>query len=148
MVTRVRGLSVRSFREVCKGENAAIGDDEVLKPVLVASSKNKNRKVELQTYFSGEEPGFFAGVSERRGRLRIYRSLSQSGKEGDITFGTAGRITISPPNPFSGTAEYLPRQDGHVSWLGTIAGTFPGIGDVSLAGPLFSVYEPSPSRSQ
>jgi hypothetical protein len=46
--------------------------------------------------------------------------------------------TIEPPAPFSGSATYLSSPEyPSGSWTGSLAGDFPGVGMVSLAGPEF-----------
>lgn len=137
---QVRGLSVRSFREVCKGTNAGVGNDAPIQPMLIAKSRGGGRSVEVQTYSypDGGQPSFAASLAESRGRLRISRSLFQDGQPTDLTIDRDGAITIAPPFPFGGSAKFEPVQGNMGSWNGGLTGDFPGLGRVSLAGPSFS----------
>jgi hypothetical protein len=47
--------------------------------------------------------------------------------------------TLAPPAPFTGTATFQRTRGAKGSWMGTLAGDFPGRGEVTLAGPEFSV---------
>lgn len=136
--TSASGLSVASYREVCKGENAGTGNDKASEPTLTAKSRRPRGFLEVQTYDLPNEPLFIANLWEPGPRLGIYRSLSAVGGASNAEFSPSGAATISPPPPFSGGAEFQPIHGATGSWSGTLTGFFPGLGSVPLAGPTFS----------
>lgn len=76
----------------------------------------------------------------RRG-LSIIRSISTDAKGDAIALNEEGdhitSATITPPAPFKGTATFQRTHGSEGSWTGTLAGDFPGRGEVTLAGPKF-----------
>ncbi len=76
----------------------------------------------------------------RRG-LSIIRSISADAKSDAIVLNEEGghitSATIAPPAPFKGTATFQRTRGPEGSWTGTLAGDFPGRGEVTLAGPEF-----------
>jgi len=88
----------------------------------------------------GRRVEFRAQVSDRAGRVRVYREVAVAGPEADIVF-PAGPLseaaTVSPPAPFSGTATFTRTPESTFVWTGDLAAEFPGIDPVRLAGPRF-----------
>jgi hypothetical protein len=141
-IARVKGLSIRSFREVCKGLDA--GPEPSIQPeeALLAYVSNAQRKVSFQAS-ARESPGgrieeFEAGLIERRPNLVIRRFTFGGGEPiaGRFTFdhGT-GTAKVTPPEPFLGSADLNSAADE--PWTGDLAVPFLGVGKVRLAGSGF-----------
>lgn len=86
---------------------------------------------------------FGAAIFERQAHhLRITRSVSAAGGLDAFTTEKAGGEVVSamlaPPSPFTGSATYQQTNGQHGTWTGTLAATFLGRGEVSLAGPQFT----------
>ncbi len=78
---------------------------------------------------------FMASISERRGPLRISRTVRTSAGTGAFDFDVPGGFAhISPPAPFSGEATYLRAPSKPATWHGDLRVDFPGRSDVSLTG--------------
>jgi hypothetical protein len=79
--------------------------------------------------------------AHRRG-MSIVRSINADAKSDAFTVSEEGghviSATIAPPVPFKGTATFQQTKGQKGSWSGTLAGDFPGRGEVTLAGPEFS----------
>lgn len=77
----------------------------------------------------------------RRG-MSIVRSINADAKSDAFTVSEEGghvtAATIAPPAPFEGTATFQRTTGLKGSWAGTLAGDFPGRGEVTLAGPEFA----------
>jgi protein-S-isoprenylcysteine O-methyltransferase Ste14 len=109
---------------------------------LRAFSRHGDRHLSLQ--LNKNRPGkatvFSASLAERRGEIRIERSVSgrQPARafEYDPLLRTA---TIAPAAPFSGAARF-DRRAGADRWTGNLSLDFPGERDVPLAGAGFSVH--------
>jgi len=140
--TRAKGLSIRSFREVCKGLDA--GPEPSIQPeeTLLAHGPNAQRKVSFRAS-ARESPGgrieeFEAGLIERRPNL-IVRRLTFGGGEpiaGQFTFDhSTGTASAAPPKPFLGSADLNPASDE--LWTGDLAVSFLGVDKVRLAGSGF-----------
>ena len=141
--TKATGYRVHSFREVCKGEGAGVGDEGLIVPLLVARSRTPARFAEVQAYRreESEPPSFIAFMKETRFRLEISRLLM--GGSGTIDIASSGVIKVAPRAPFSGIAEFQPERGAAGSWTGTLTAVFPGRGRISLAGPTFSAWRSS-----
>jgi protein-S-isoprenylcysteine O-methyltransferase Ste14 len=109
---------------------------------LRARSRNGDRRLSLQ--LNKNRPGkatvFSASLAERRGEIRIERSVSgrQPARafEYDPLLRTA---TIAPIGPFSGTARF-DRRAAADRWTGNLSLDFPGERNVPLTGAGFSVH--------
>lgn len=135
--TRASGYVVHSFREVCKGEGAGVGDEGLIVPLLVARSRTADQFVELQAYGGEHEaPSFIVFVEETRPKLEISRALF--GVPGSMEIDSSGAIKATPRPPFHGSAEFQPEHGATGSWTGTLTAVFPGRGAIPLAGPTFS----------
>lgn len=85
---------------------------------------------------------FGASVMEDLPHLLITRRIESSTDGGVFTTKRAhGRLVgamVEPLAPFSGSATYVEKPDvPSEGWIGDLAGEFPGLGKVSLAGPGF-----------
>lgn len=86
---------------------------------------------------------FSASLLEAHSRgMSIVRSIEASVKNNAFALNEEGgqvtSATITPSAPFKGTATFQRTRGSKGSWTGTLAGDFPGRGEVTLAGPEFS----------
>jgi len=144
--TRPKGVIETHEKEVCRGSMF----DESPEPVadrteLHAISISGCRGAAFSASQHGDPVNltFFDGtIAERRRGMTITRSIFVTGKASDITIGDTRPFplsaTITPPPPFSGSAEYQRTPGGDRTWTGSLTVPFPGLGRVSLAGPSFS----------
>lgn len=141
MTHKVAGLSVKSFREVCSGETAAIGKDEMEKPLLIARSQSFGKVREVEAYGSPDEGIELIGrLVERRVRLSTERTVFSFVKEGGLQVGSEGKqMSLSPVDPFHGFAELYVDLNGEKRWRGNLKAKFPGRGYLSLAGSGFAI---------
>jgi hypothetical protein len=105
----------------------------IVTALLIRSKAHPNRDLS----------GVGASLIETRGRrLVIFRSINSLVKDDAVTLNEDGghitSLTIAPPAPFTGTATFQRTQGSKGSWTGTLAGAFPGRGELNLAGLEFS----------
>jgi hypothetical protein len=145
--TRARGAITDTPKVICsshEGKEGKLPDFQAT--ILNAASDGKGI---FATSFSSEarpsiaSSGFAASLFEmhRRG-LAIFRSISTDAKSDAFAVseedGHISSATIAPPVPFKGTATFQRTRGSEGTWTGTLAGDFPGRGEVTLAGPKFS----------
>lgn len=86
---------------------------------------------------------FVAERDEEVGRLSIVRRLAVASDEGALLFPGAPQLpeemTVKPPAPFSGSAEFLRTHESTFTWSGDLAVRFPGLDPIRLSGPQFEV---------
>jgi hypothetical protein len=88
-----------------------------------------------------DEPGYeFSALSvEHREGMKLTRSVS--GSQGSFHFRRGSSpprtATVTPEQPFTGSAEYVKEKGKPASWSGTLAVRLPGAGLVPLTGPRF-----------
>jgi hypothetical protein len=85
--------------------------------------------------------GFSAEARERLGTMEIIRTAS-AGVDG-IAFSAPGgkaprEVSVQPPAPFRGSADYLDPPSGPSTWTGSLEVTLLGLDALPLAGPSFS----------
>jgi hypothetical protein len=147
--TRAKGTVTRSPKLRCSNQEGKEGDSSGTQwTVLSASSDTRPISFAVFLVTSETHPNLdFSGVGaslfEVRGRtLAILRSINSIVKNDAVTLNEDGNqitsATIAPPAPFTGTAAFQRTQGSEGSWTGTLAGDFPGRGEVTLAGPEFS----------
>jgi hypothetical protein len=138
---RIAGISLRSFREVCRGETAAIGRDEADEPLVVARSTASQEAREMEIYGSGDEGVTLVARSiEKRPALHIERtvfSLSTEGLQAD----SEGNGIIVGERLFRGSAELRADPNETERWRGNLEALLPGKGYVLLAGSGFEIEE-------
>jgi hypothetical protein len=83
-----------------------------------------------------------AGSAERREGVRLTRRVTAITDADSFLFphkksATPRWATVTPPEPFTGVAEYLEEPGGAASWAGSLAAHLPGAGLVALTGPGF-----------
>ena len=81
-----------------------------------------------------------ASLKEKRGRIRIWRSVGGTYSGAAFHFHPRLRSAVlSPPAPFSGFAVFRRGAAPAMRWTGNLAADFPGNSDFPLAGPGFSI---------
>lgn len=144
--SRVKGTIQTATKEICKRSPSEDDDSEPSadKTELYAQSKSGNQGVAFDAFMLGDPidlTTFGASVVERRRGMTIFRHTFAEGKKGDIAIGDTRpyplSATVTPPAPFSGSAEYERTPDGERTWTGSLAVTLPGLGRVPLTGPKF-----------
>jgi hypothetical protein len=161
-VGTVPGTVERHYRRVCQGQG--IGGQTVtnaatekilgrLKVTLLRAVAHRNgATISFQAAISNlgsllglddEEPmhTFVASSVERKEGVRIVRSISGTGKKGSFAASdekaNPRTATVSPPQPFAGSATYLEPEGEPASWTGTLTVPLPGVAPLELAGPEF-----------
>jgi hypothetical protein len=147
--TRARGAITDSPKVTCNSHEGKGGDLPDFQSTIFSASSDT--RVIFSTAFlvtSGTRSGldgsvFAASLLEVHNRgLAIIRSINVDAKSSTIALtkegGNIASATISPPAPFTGTATFQRTRGAKGSWTGTLAGNFPGRGEVTLAGPEFS----------
>jgi len=134
------GLSVRSFREVCRGESAAIGNDEAAEPFFIARARERRGFREVLAFEGAGGIGVVARKFEERKRMSIDRIVNSFMKAEDgLQDDVEENRTISPRFPFRGSAELRPGAAATERWRGNLEAEFPGQGFLRLAGREFVV---------
>ena len=134
--SQVRGMSVRSFREVCKGLDAGADDGTEIEPEFLARGVKDSRQMFIAAYLGVDSDLILAELSEVIAGVRIERMVDVIARPSAVKLNGAAGLTMEPPLPFRGVGEYS--EETH-TWLGDLSVEFPGAGRVSLAGPSFSV---------
>ncbi len=149
---RVKGTVTHTKRQICKtsgGEDGGGAALSSLKWTLLSATADENKvsfnafKTEFKSKPGLNGASFSATIIEsiQRG-FAVFRSIqATAGLTAFSDVSSHGRVdeaTVTPPAPFSGSATYrravAKRSE---TWLGSLAGDFPGLGTVSLAGPEF-----------
>lgn len=113
-------------------------------PLLVADSKDgplfsaghQISSSSLTGTPNGGKIGFLALEFQRDRRIQIFRVAGVNGPPDDFTYDSAlTTATVTPPPPFSGSAQFERLPDGSTSWTGSLSVDFPGRGPVPLTGP-------------
>lgn len=147
--TRARGAITDTPKVTCSSHEGKGGDLPDFQSTIFSASSDT--RAIFSTAFlvtsktrSGLDGSLFsASLLEVHNRgLAIIRSINVDAKSGAIALikegGNIASATISPPTPFTGTATFQKTRGSKGSWTGTLAGDFPGRGEVTLAGPEFS----------
>jgi hypothetical protein len=145
---------------VCEyGHYVAPGHHKQQRTTLVASASSPSKGFSLTPpprsiffqaiqYYRHAKPAdrrteFVAELDEEVGRLSIVRRLAVASDEGSLLFPGAPRLpeemTVKPPAPFSGSAEFLRTHESTFTWSGDLAVRFPGLDPIRLSGPHFEV---------
>jgi hypothetical protein len=86
---------------------------------------------------------YLAELRENAGRVTVHRKLIVAAPARTLTFPGAPHlpeeVTVKPPAPFSGSAEFLRTSESTFTWTGDLAVTFPGLDPIRLTGPRFGV---------
>ncbi len=145
--TGASGSFFRSPKESCKG-NAGNGSSSG--PVYSLTVRTKvfggwlafsATKSPEGSPFAGST-SYFAVEQKHRHGMRSSRFAFASARSG-AGFAMSGPVhrpesaTLSPPDPFSGTASFHSGADSLAEWTGNLMVELPGVGTVKLAGPRF-----------
>lgn len=147
--TRAKGTITNSPKQTCSTQQGEEGSPPDFQSTIFSASSDA--RAIFSTAFlltSKTRPGleisaFGASLLEVHSRgLAIIRSINASTKSDAIALtkegGQIASATLTPPAPFKGTATFQRTRGAKGSWTGTLAGDFPGRGEVTLAGPEFS----------
>lgn len=151
--SRIKGTVTHTERQVCKssgGEEGEEGFPSSLGLTFLNATNETNGssfnafKVESKSRPGRSATSFSATVAESFPGFSVSRSIQATAKNSDAFFsvttshGHVDEATVTPPAPFSGSATYRRAvAKKSETWVGSLAGDFPGLGTVSLAGPEF-----------
>lgn len=142
---RVKGGIETRTKEICKRSLDDDSEPPADRTELWVKSESGTQGVGFSASTIGDPfdlTTFGASVVERRREMAIFRHTFVDGKEGDFVIGDTRpyplSATVSPPAPFSGSAEYTRTPDGGRTWTGSLSVPFPGLGPVALTGPDFT----------
>jgi hypothetical protein len=86
---------------------------------------------------------YLAELRENSGRVTVHRKVLVAAPERTLLFPGAPHlpeeVTVKPPAPFAGSAEFLRTPESTYAWRGDLAVTFPGLDPIRLTGPRFGV---------
>jgi hypothetical protein len=147
--SRTRGRMVRTSKQVCSNTGEGGDGGGTFHWTILSASSESNGifftafKIASKAHPALDGTGFEAMIIEIPSRkLTILRSISTDADlNAFATTESGGRITsatITPPAPFTGSATFQKVKGSHGTWTGSLAGNFPGRGEVGLAGPEFS----------
>jgi len=147
--SRIKGTVTHTKRQVCKNNGGEEGFPSSLKLTLVNAAADKSGisfnafRVESKSKPGLSGISFNATVVESRPGLSVFRSIQATAADSAAfsvvtSHGQVDEATVTPPAPFSGSATYRRAvAKNSETWAGSLAGDFPGLGTVSLAGPKF-----------
>jgi hypothetical protein len=147
-VARARGTITRKMKQTCRYGNEG-GRPSLAGWTLLHATKADGAisvvafSIESPSHPAAQGSIFSASLIEfRRPGMSIFRTIeSHAGLDAFRTVKSHGKVisaTIEPPAPFSGSATYLGTSSSpSESWTGSLAGDFPGVGPVNLAGSDF-----------
>lgn len=150
---RIKGTVTHTKRQVCKESGSEEGEEGLFSSVrgtiLRAAADESGLSFNAFGLKSKSKPGlggnaFSATVVESpQPGFSVSRSIQVMAKDSTAfsvvtSHGHLDEATVTPPAPFSGSATYRRAvAKKSETWVGTLAGDFPGLGTVSLAGPKF-----------
>lgn len=153
--SRIKGTVTHTKRQVCKngGSEEEGGEEEGLfssidLTFLNATDDENGSSFNAFKIESKSKPGrsaisFNATVAESFPGFLVSRSIQITAKDSNAfsvvtSHGRLDEATVTPPAPFSGSATYRRSvAKNSETWVGSLAGDFPGLGTVGLAGPKF-----------
>ena len=134
------GVWVRSHREVCKGESAAVGPDQSAPPFLHVASRWSGNSREVEAYGSPDTGGILlARVTEHNPEVYIQRSIGVRLGESTVYPTEFSDTAVSGAWPFRGVGELSSDTEDAEPWHGSLEVDFPGRRSVSLVGSSFRV---------
>jgi hypothetical protein len=147
--TRARGTVTKSPKLTCSQHEDEEGNSSDFQLTILSASSNARAvfstafQITSKTHPELDSTSFGASLLEAHGRgFSIVRFIYAEAKSDAFTSieenGHITSTTIAPPAPFKGTATFQRTRGSKGSWTGTLAGDFPGRGEVTLAGPEFS----------
>jgi hypothetical protein len=147
--TRVRGIITRSLKEICSRSSEGGEGGPPTRFIFLRADSNDGDtffaawKIESKARPATDASIFSASLFDIRPHgMSIIRSIQSDGNADtfDVTraHGAVVSATVDPPAPFSGSATFRRSvQAPSESWTGSLAGDFPGLGEVTLAGTEF-----------
>lgn len=147
--TRARGTVTNSEKLTCSNHEDKGGKPLGFQWTILSASSDARAifstafRITSETHPELDGSAFSASLLEvhRRG-MSIARSITVDAKSDAFALSEEGghitSATLAPPAPFKGTATFQRTHGTKGSWTGTLAGNFPGRGEVTLAGPKFS----------
>lgn len=147
--SRIKGAVTDTKRRVCKNSNGEEGFPTSLKSTIVSAVANESGisfnafKIESKSKPGLSGISFNATAVESFPGLSVFRSIQVTTADSNAfsivtSHGHVDEATVTPPAPFSGEATYRrAAAKKSETWVGSLAGNFPGLGTVSLAGPKF-----------
>ncbi len=148
--TRARGTVTNSPKLTCsKHEDQEVGNSLDFKLTLLSASSEARGIFSAAFQITSEAhpelngSTFNASLLEVHNRgVSIIRSIEADAKNNAFALteedSHVTSATLEPPAPFKGTATFQQTKGSKGSWTGTLAGDFPGRGEVTLAGPEFA----------
>jgi hypothetical protein len=147
---RIQGTVTHTKRQVCKNGGSEEGEERLpssLDLTFLNATDNEN-EISFNAFKFESKPGrsgisFNATVVESPPGFSVFRSIQTTAKDSTAfsvatSHGHVDEATVTPPAPFSGSATYRRAvAKKSETWVGSLAGDFPGLGTVSLAGPEF-----------
>jgi hypothetical protein len=150
--SRIKGTVTHTRRQVCKNSGGEEGEEGFPSSLgltfLNATDDESGSSFNAFKIESKSKPGrsatsFSATVVESPPGFSVSRSIQVTAEDSSAfsvvtSHGHVDEATVTPPAPFSGSATYRRAvAKKSETWAGTLAGNFPGLGTVSLAGPTF-----------
>jgi len=147
--SRIKGTVTHTKRQVCKNNGGEEGFPFSLKSTIVSAAADESgisfNAFGVESKSKPRLSGiiFNATVVESPPGLSVFRSIQVRAADSNAlsvvtSQGRVDEATVTPPAPFFGSATYrraVARKSE--TWAGSLAGDFPGLGTVSLAGPKF-----------
>ncbi len=151
---RIKGTVTHTKRQVCKTSGSEEDEEGFFSSlggtILRAAADENATSFNASRIESKPKPGlsgsaFSATVVESpQPGFSVFRSIQTTATKDPAAFsvvtshGTVEEATVAPRAPFSGSATYRRAvAKKSETWTGSLAGDFPGLGMVSLAGPKF-----------
>lgn len=150
--SRIKGTVTHTKRQVCKNSGSEEGEEgfpSSLKLTFLSAAAGGNG-ISFNAFGieSKSKPGLsrtsFSAMIVESTQAGFLVSRSIQATAGPTAFsvvsshGHIDEATVAPPAPFSGSATYRRAvAKKSETWAGSLAGDFPGLGTVSLAGPEF-----------
>jgi hypothetical protein len=154
---RARGEAGASTRWNCENRQRLLGGASVGRPPATAEEEQEAQAREYANLTATSGDGrffravggpaadrgdglpFFAGASfERQASMKVVRQTVLEGGPGDFRFDDRLRAaTVSPPEPFHGSAVFRRGEAGSTRWTGSLSVSLPGAENVALVDSSF-----------
>lgn len=146
VIGHARGFAYRSFKESCKGsKQGGSGATPIYSLTERAKSHGQTTvfaatKSTEGSAFAGSSHYFVSQWKRRHGMISIKTAFASTRSDTFAITGSPAQpesATVTPPSPFSGTANFHASPGELAEWKGTLAVDMPGVEPVRLTGPLF-----------
>lgn len=107
--------------------------------VLAARMEDAARVVsfEASRFLQSPPAVFTASLRERVGEMAVERTARSVGEKKSFSRSKTSRASVSPPPPFTGSAQFNDPATGPASWTGSLSVSFLGAPDIPLTGEAF-----------